>query len=172
MLITSRNVAFFLIFGMVSGLPIEVFFSRIFLQLYLIELLVLLGGLELLNQYHLICKRHHWFVSKTSELWNFRSSIWPYFVILNNKWLQVVLYVKSLQEYQVNASVPLGSSPMLFLLYISTLYMMLSLILIHMLTILLFMNVIRLSPWQIKFSVMYVYIYTCVLHHLFNLRGC
>ena len=57
---------------------------HIFWQLYLIELLGLLIGLELLELYRLIYSRlltgfGSWFSSQTYVLWNFRSDNWPYF---------------------------------------------------------------------------------------------
>ena len=54
MLITYRNVVFFLISSLVLGLFDQL---KIFWQLYLIELLGLLTGLELLELWHLIYPR-------------------------------------------------------------------------------------------------------------------
>ena len=54
MLITYRNVVFFLISSLVLGLINKL---KIFWQLYLIELLGLLTGLELLELWHLIYPR-------------------------------------------------------------------------------------------------------------------
>ena len=108
---------------------------QIFLQLYLIELLGLLTGLELLELWHLI---HPRLLTGLAVLWNYRSDIWPYFFFfLSNRQLQVAVDVKLSQEYLVKAGVTQGwiLGPTLFQLYINDLLMMLCVIFLSMLMI-------------------------------------
>ena len=106
MLITWRNVAFFLISSMVLGLLNQLQISR---QLYLIQLLRLLTGLELLKLKHLI------YLGLSTE-----CGMLVCFTNLGFMEFQVIYL--ALQEYPVNAGVPqvfiLVST--LFLLYINS----------------------------------------------------
>ena len=90
LMITSRNVTFFLISSLVSGVLYQL---QNFWQLHLIEFLGLRYGTiraNVLNIYKafdslsVVC----WSSSQTQILWNFRSDCWPYFTeIWGSKWL-------------------------------------------------------------------------------------
>ena len=79
LLITLRNVAFFLISRMVSSLLIQL---QIFKQLYLIELFGLLAGIKLLKLWDLYVQEFAFFgchvdlpCAKTQLLWTLRLGI-------------------------------------------------------------------------------------------------
>ena len=118
----QEKYGLFLICCMVLGLLDQL---QIFLQLYLIELLGLLTGLGLLELWHLIYPRlltgFGMLVSKFCRISGQVFGLIYYF--LSNRWFQVVLDVKSSQEYPVNARVSQGSTlgPALFLLYVNDL---------------------------------------------------
>ena len=139
MLITYRNVVFFLISSLVLGLINKL---KIFWQLYLIELLGLLTGLELLELWHLIYPRlltgFGMLVFFTNlGLMEFQVRYLALFLLFSVRRLQVVLDGKSSQEYPVNAGVSQGSIlvPTLFLLDINEPPDDFFLILLSMLTI-------------------------------------
>ena len=112
MLISQRNVAFFLISSMVLGLLDQL---QIFSRLYLIELLGLLTGLGLLELWHLIYPKlltgfGMLFFFTNLSLMEFQVRYLPFFFLLSVIddfelfWLE-----KSSQEYPVNAGVLQGS---------------------------------------------------------------
>ena len=90
LLITSRNVTFFLISSLVSGVLYQL---QNFWQLHLIEFLGLRYGTiranvldiyKAFDRLSVVC----WSSSQTQILWNFRSDCWPYFTeIWGSKWL-------------------------------------------------------------------------------------
>ena len=90
LMITSRNVTFFLISSLVSGVLYQL---QNFWQLHLIEFLGLRYGTiranvldiyKAFDSLSVVC----WSSSQTQILWNFRSDCWPYFTeIWGSKWL-------------------------------------------------------------------------------------
>ena len=118
-LITSGNVASFLISNMVSGLLDHL---QIFWWLYLVELREFLTGLGILELWNLIyLKPSLEFGIKNSSLLEFQVEYLISLSFLNNRQLPVVLDGKSLQECPVHAWDPqdylLESA--LFLLYVN-----------------------------------------------------
>ena len=99
-MITKRNVAIFLIHGMVLGLLDQL---QIFSQLYIIELPGLSTGLDFGRAWHagLLHKLKSCGIS--GQIFGLISSF------LINRWLRMLLVEKSLQEYPVNAGLPQGS---------------------------------------------------------------
>ena len=109
LLITKRNVAFFLISSMVLGLLNQL---QIFLQLYLIELLGLLTGLVLLKLDISKDFDRVWYAGLLPRLKSYGISgqiFGPISSFLSKRWLRVVLDGMSSQEYPVNALVLQGS---------------------------------------------------------------
>ena len=121
MLISQRNVAFFLISSMVLGLLDQL---QIFSRLYLIELLGLLTGLGLLELWHLIYPKlltgfGMLFFFTNLSLMEFQVRYLPFFFLLSViDDFELFWVEKSSQEYPVNAAVLQGSIlvPKLFLL--------------------------------------------------------
>ena len=147
LLITWRNVAFFLISSKVLGLIDQL---QIFWQLYLIKLIEILTVLGLLKLQELI---YHRLLTEFGMLVFFKLKSYKIsgqiFVLtssfLRNRQFLVILNGKSSQEYLINAGVPQGSilGPKLFLPYIMTFLMMLSVILVSILISFSTLTVIR-----------------------------
>ena len=103
-MIILRNVTFYLISSMVSGLFIQ---FQIFWVQYLMELLEPLTVLALLNcsTWHIQGFRHGLIrlsSSRAQVLWNLRSDFWSVSLFLGNRRLRVVPEGKLSQEFGVN----------------------------------------------------------------------